>query len=185
MKKRLVAAVVLVFLSTSVVRAQDDVAQKLIRAMEQIQELQKEIDKLKQENAKLEEALEQANGGGEKQARKKVTLNDLFAVGAVFTVKSEHIGGPDRGLTGTGTVTITSRDGDSFTASNTWVLDRDKTNGTSEIKGTIISANRAKWKRADGPIPSETIATLRSDGEYIDVLFKNAKGMVIKSVWKK
>jgi FtsZ-binding cell division protein ZapB len=190
--KNLTAVLVLLLLPTSINFAQDDIAKKLIDAQERILTIKDEVAKLKEannilsvENAKLKEAIEHLKTNGtKKSAPAKAKLDDIFVVGAVFTSKSEHIGGPTRGTTGSGIVTITSRDGDSFTATNTWVIDQDKTNGTSEIKGRIVDANTAKWKRVDGPIPSETKATLRPDGLYIDVLNKNAKGMVIKGVWR-
>lgn len=192
MMKNLVAAVMFLCLSTNVVWAQDDVSKKLIAALEQIQTLKDEIAQLtkdrlvlENEKANLEKEVAQLkSGGAKKPASKEPTLSDLFVVGAVFTGKSEVVAGLDRGNTGSGTMTITARDGDSFSATNVYFLDKDKSTGTAELKGTIIGPNKAKWNRQDGPVANEVQAMLRKDGMYIDTIGRNAKGQTIKSVWK-
>lgn len=192
MTKSLVAVLVLFFLSTNVVQAQDDVSNKLISALEQIQALKDEIAKLSNanlilanENENLEQEIEQLKSNGASKKSVKATLSDIFVVGAVFTSKAEHLSGPTRGTTGSSTFTITSRDGNSFTATNAWVVnDERRSSGTTEIKGTINGDHMAKWKGVDAPLGMETRARLRPDGLYIDTQATNAKGLAIKGVLK-
>jgi hypothetical protein len=167
------------------VSAQDSDAIELLTR--EVELLQRENDLLMRENDILKDQIEELKGGGTKKpaSTKSPTLSDLFVVGAVFPSKSEHVAGPTRGITGSGTLTITSRDGDSFTGTNAWVVDQDKTSGTGEIKGTITGHNTAKWRRVDAPIGNQVIARLRADGAYVDTLAKNhAKGTVIKGTLK-
>lgn len=161
-------------------------ADELARLKKEVELLKRENNVLMRENVLLKKDIEQLKAGGAKKPEpaKAPTLSDILVAGAVLTGKSEHIAGPTRGVTGSGTMTVTSRDGDSFTATNTWVVDQDKSTGTVEIKGTIISRKGAKWKAVDLPISNESVATLRPDGLYIETLAKTAKGTVIKGVWK-
>jgi len=179
-----VAAISLGFLLLAgQVSAQDSDAKA--RSTNEIELLKRENELLKRENALLKKEIEQLKAGDPDKAAKTSTFSDIFVVGAVFTSKAEHIGGPTRGTTASGTFTITSRDGDAFMATNTWVNDdQAKSNGTSEIKGTITSARTAKWKRVDAPIGMETVAKLRQDGSFIDTQGKNAKGLAIRGVMK-
>ena len=156
------------------------------RLKKEVELLKRENDVLTRENAMLKKDIEQLKAGGVKKPApaNAPSLSDILVVGAVLTGKTEHIGGPFRGNTGTGTMTITSRDGDSFTATNVWVANQDKATGSAEVKGTILSRKGAKWKAVDAPISNESVATLRPDGLYIETLMKNAKGLVIKGVWK-
>lgn len=112
----------------------------------------------------------------------KRNLGDLFVVGAKFPTRSEHVAGPTRGLTGVGILTITSRDGDAFTATNTWRIEKDGTSGSGEIQGKIMGANMARWRRVDTPNGQEVVLTLRPDGNYIDTMGRNANGLIIKGV---
>lgn len=190
MTKNLIAILVLLFLTTNVVQAQDDVSKKLINALEQIQTLKDEIAELSKanlilanENQNLQKEIEQLKAGGATKKPTKATFSDIFVVGAVFTTKSTHVSGPTRGTTGSGTFTIVSRDGNSFTATNAWVADDEKkSSGTAEIKGTITGARTARWKRVDAPLGMETLAQLRPDGLYIETQAKNATGLAIKVV---
>jgi alanyl-tRNA synthetase len=195
MTKNMFAVLVLLSLQTNIALAQDDVAKKLIELQEQqIQSLKVQVNELKEANktlteeiAKLKEEIEQKTTSSTKKpaTSKASKLSDILVVGAVFESKSEHIAGPSRGQTGSGIVTITARDRDSFTATSVWGVDRDKPNGTGtlEVKGTI-AGNAARWNRVDGPISSAAKATLRPDGQYIDFLSEDAKGTKIKGTWK-
>jgi hypothetical protein len=173
-------ATVLLFLLCTPVAAEEKSIEQL---EERIELLKKENELLEKENALLKKEIEQLSAVDKKKPfQAKAKLSDIFVVGAKFSTRSEHIVGPTKGTTGIGTMTITSRDGDSFTATNTWKLEKDGTSGTGEVKGTITSPNRARWKRVDAPSGNDVIATLRPDGAYIDTIGKNANGLVIRGV---
>lgn len=150
---------------------------------EKLELLKKENELLIKENELLKKEIEQLRVTDKKRpSQGKRSLGDLFVVGAKFSTRSEHVAGPTRGTTGVGVLTITSRDGDAFTATNTWKVEKDGTSGSGEIQGKIMGANMARWRRVDAPNGQEVVLTLRPDGNYIDTVGRNASGLIIKGV---
>lgn len=162
------------------VAAQEPSTEKLL---EKLELLAKENELLNKENALLKKEIAHlSDTDKEKSPPSKANLRDIFIVGAKFPVRSEHVAGSTKGVTGTGTMTVTARDGDSFTATNTWFAERDGTSGSGQIQGKITAPNKMRWKRVDVPNGMEVQATLRPEGSFIDTIGKNANGVVVKGV---
>ncbi len=153
---------------------------------DKVKQLTKENEMLSREIAVLKAEMEQLKALKNKEPKNppqnKLDLNNIFVVGAKFTTRSQHTAGPTRGTTGTGTMTVTSRDGDSFTATNTWFIEKDGTSGSGQIQGKITAPNKMRWKRVDAPNGMEVQATLRPDGLFIDTFGRNPNGLEIKGV---
>ena len=179
----MLAVALLTLVGASSARGQD--TDEVTRLKEKIELLQAKLETAALKIEKLEKELALTTKGGEKPvaAAKATPLSDILVAGAVLSNKSEHTAGPFRGATGKGTLTITSREGNSFKGTTTWVSDQDKSSGSGEIAGTI-SGNSATWKAVDNPVQNEVKGTLRADGSYIDAIGKNAKGTVIKVTLK-
>ncbi len=178
----MLAVALLTLVGASSARGQD--TDEVTRLKEKIELLQAKLETAALKIEKLEKELALTTKGGEKSAAAKATpLSDILVAGAELSSKSEHTAGPFRGGTGKGTLTITSREGNSFKGTTTWVNDQDKSSGSGEIAGTI-SGNSATWKAVDNPVQNEVKGTLRADGSYIDAIAKNAKGTIIKVTLK-
>lgn len=162
------------------VTAQEPSTEQLL---EKIELLTKENELLKKENVLLKKEIDHLSDADKKKAPpSKANLRDIFVVGAKFSVRSEQVAGPTKGATGTGAMTITARDGDSFTATNTWVAEKGGASGSGQIQGEITAPNKMRWKRVDVPNGMEVQATLRPEGSFIDTIGKNANGVVVKGV---
>lgn len=153
---------------------------------EKIKQLTKENDLLSREIAVLKAEMEQLKALKNKEPKNppqgKADLNDIFVVGAKFTTRSQQVVGPDRGSTAVGTLTITGRDGKSFTATNTWVSEKDGTSGSGRLEGKITAPNKLQWKRVDTPNGMFVEGELHKDGKYINTHGRNGTGIEIKSV---
>ncbi len=150
---------------------------------EKLELLKKENELLIKENELLKKEIEQLLVTDKKSpSQGKRSLGDLFIVGAKLPMRSEHVAGPTRGMTTVGVLTITSRDGDAFTATNAWRDEKDGTTRSGEIQGKIMGTKMARWRRVDAPNGPEVVLTLRPDGNYIDTVGRNANGLIIKAV---
>lgn len=150
---------------------------------EKIKLLMKENELLSKEIALLKMEIDQLKTKERKPAPQgRANLNDIMVVGAKFSTRSLHTVGPTRGTTGIGTMTITSRDGNSFTATNTWMVEKDGTSGSGQIQGKITASNKMHWRRVDTPNGMYVEAILRKDGLFIDTHGKNASGLETKGV---
>lgn len=162
------------------VSSQESSTEKLL---EKIELLTKENELLNKENALLKKEIAHlSDTDKEKAPPTKANLRDIFIVGAKFSVRSEQVAGPTKGATGTGTMTVTARDGDSFTATNTWLAEKGGAAGSGQIQGKITAPNKMRWKRVDVPNGMEVQATLRPEGSFVDTIGKNANGVVMKGV---
>lgn len=153
---------------------------------EKIKQLTKENDLLSREIVVLKAEMELLKALKTKEPKNppqgKVDLNDIIVVGAKFSSRSLHTVGPSRGTTAIGTLTITARDGNSFTAINTWTFEKDGTSGSGQVQGKITAPNKMQWKRVDTPNGMYVEAILRKDGLFIDTHGKNANGLETKGV---
>jgi hypothetical protein len=169
--------------SLSSASAQDAVKAQL---EEKIKVLTKENELLSKEIDLLKKEMEQLKALKSKEPKNppegKADLNDIFVVGAKFTTRSQHTVGPTKGTIGVGTMTITARDGNSFTATNTWVVEKDGTSGSGQIQGKITAPNKLQWRRVDAPNGMFVEAVLRKDGKFIDTYGRNGSGTEIKGV---
>jgi|LakMenE01Jun11ns_1017448.scaffolds.fasta_scaffold9684561_2 hypothetical protein len=173
-------AAAMFFALVSNVAAQEASVEQLV---EKLELLKKENELLIKENELLKKEIEQMRVSDKKRpSQGKRNLGDLFVVGAKLPMRTEHVAGPTRGMTGVGVLTITSRDGDAFTATNSWRIEKDGTSGSGEIQGKIMGANMARWRRVDAPNGPEVVLTLRPDGNYIETLGRNPNGLIIKGV---
>jgi cell division protein FtsB len=176
----LLFAVAIFFSLADDVAAQEASVEQLT---EKLELLKKENELLIKENELLKKEIEQMRVSDKKRpSQGRRSLGDLFVVGAKLPMRTEHVAGPTRGMTGVGVLTITSRDGDAFTATNSWRIEKDGTSGSGEIQGKIMGANMARWRRVDAPNGPEVVLTLRPDGNYIETLGRNPNGLIIKGV---
>lgn len=147
-------------------RGQDSDQVKLLK--KEIETLQAKLETANLKIEKLQADLDKARKGEAKPAAaagKQVAIGDLLPEGATLSNLYQFQTG-DRHK-GSGTLTIASRDGDSFTGTLVGGTD-GKPAKTAEVKGKIRGMTTVTIRSVNLPTDWEVTGTLRKDGSCIE-----------------
>lgn len=142
MTKNMVAVLVLLFLPTNILFAQDDVAKELIQTLKgQVTELKEANKILTAENAKLKEEIEQLRKGveGKESVAKPRAEKDAFVNGTVLAGTRIMVPDWKQNLT----LVVTKRDGTNFEGELTYTNVVGGTNKDNTDTNTLKVSGRA------------------------------------------